>query len=513
MMADQRPLYTAGSERADYAPEVRPGASGALISNVDKGSPAWREGIRPGMTITSVNGMPLRDLIDWEWEGDGSTLELEGYVGDDLASQFDEEEGFEFECTLEREIGESWGISFTDCIFDEMRECRNACIFCFMSMLPESARETLTIRDDDYRLSFLQGNFVTLTNMEEEDIQRVIDLHLSPLHVSLHAVTPEVRRRIIGKNAAWGMEVLERLLDAGIEFYAQIVAMPGINDGEELEKTLGWIQDHPLITSVSIVPLGYTRFQRRFDSGYEIADRAAALIDLVEPYREWSREQTGRTRFQVADEFYLFAGRPFPPLDTYDDLEQYEDGIGMVPLFLTEAAAVDRGPIVSARVKREETLGQSVDASHGKRGLGMADPDEETLSYAPYRYRHAAFFTGVAFAPYLADAISQWQVDGFFDVVAVENRYFGGNVDVTGLLTAKDMARSINEWAQSRKAEGTDGLIALVPDVIFNSEGRTLDDLTERDLSERVSVPVEVVSCEVGDIAKLVTRLLIEGDS
>ena len=220
----------AEQKRADYA-STRPQADGAWVASVEDGSPAWEAGIEPGMRIVSVNGVEPRDLIDWRWEADGACCELE---------VFDPRDNTTTPCELWREPGQDWGIDFTDVLFDGIRTCVNACQFCFMAMLPPEARATLTLRDDDYRLSFLQGNFVTLTNVTDEEAERIVTCGLSPMNVSIHAITPQVRRSLIGRRADRGIEVLERLLEGGIEVHAQIVLCPGVNDGAELEATLDW---------------------------------------------------------------------------------------------------------------------------------------------------------------------------------------------------------------------------------------------------------------------------------
>ena len=209
---------------------------GALVTAVRPDSPAYDAGIEPGMYVSRVNREPLTDMIVWLWEADEDEVELE---------VFDPSDSTTASCVLERFPGEDWGLTFNDAVFDGMRTCVNACVFCFMTMLPRESRKTLTIRDDDYRLSFLQGNFVTLTNMSDEDVENVISKNLSPMNVSIHAVTPEVRRRLIGRNAVRGMEVLELLMAAGIEIHAQIVLCPGLNDGEELARTLEYCEAIP----------------------------------------------------------------------------------------------------------------------------------------------------------------------------------------------------------------------------------------------------------------------------
>ena len=299
----------AEQKRADYA-STRPQASGAWVAAVEEGSPAWEAGIEPGMRIDSVNGVVPRDIIDWRWEADGGVCDL---------VVFDPRDGTSTPCQLWREPGQDWGVDFTDVLFDGIRTCVNACQFCFMAMLPPEARATLTLRDDDYRLSFLQGNFVTLTNVTDEEAERIVTCGLSPMNVSIHAITPEVRRGLIGRRADRGIEVLERLLAGGIEVHAQIVLCPGINDGAELDATLDWIEARPGITSLAVVPLGYTKHSRRFSHSYsDDVEASRAVVRQIEPYQRRARETLGITRFQLSDEFYVDARLPVPPAETYD---------------------------------------------------------------------------------------------------------------------------------------------------------------------------------------------------
>ncbi|MGN0037611.1 MAG: DUF512 domain-containing protein [Coriobacteriales bacterium] len=421
----------------------------APITAVEEDSPAWCVGLEPGMALTHVNGVPLRDMIEWQWQSDGLEVEVTTAEGD--------------VALLEREPGEDWGITFGDCIFDGITTCRNACRFCFMAMLPADMRPALTVRDDDYRLSFMQGNFVTLTNVTEEDLQRIVELHLSPLHLSLHAVTPEVRRQLMGRNADRGLEVAERLLAAGIELHTQLVVCPGINDGLELIRTLGWVEAHPGVLSVGIVPLGYTRFQDRFTSSFsDDPDAAAELIDMVREFQEDSRNDTRVTKYHVSDEFYLAAGYKFPPAEFYDGFPQYEDGIGMMRVFMDEWE------------QREPELRAAGEAHAG----------------AP-----VTVLTGEGFAKVLGPLLRRTFAGGQVQMLAVHNEFFGGNVDVAGLLTAQDMERALLQAAP-------EGLV-LVPASAFNASALTLDDRSLEDMAA-------ATGCTLRTSASVIESLLEE---
>ncbi len=417
-------------ERADYGRSRDADAQGARVIAVAPESPADDAGIEPGMRVLSVDGAPLADMIDWLWEASDATCALE---------VLDERDGLIDTAYLERLPGEDWGIEFDGAVFDGMRTCVNACTFCFMRMLPPHMRGTLYIRDDDYRLSFLQGNFVTLTNLSDEDVERIITHRLSPMNVSLHAVSPDVRRRLMGRNAARGMEVLERLIAADIEIHAQIVLVPGENDGEELDRTLAWCAERTQVTSLGIVPLGYTRFQERFTASYsDDPARARAVIEQVRPYQERARAERGRTVFQLADEFYLDAGLPVPEASTYDGYPQYYDGIGMIRSYLDEASELR-----SAEAARIAGVRERLHAA------GM----------------ELVVLSGVAAAPTIERFVGEDGLAG--RVLPIENDYFGGNVDVTGLICACDILAQL--------PGDLTRVMLIVPDVIFNADGVTLD--------------------------------------
>ncbi len=425
---------------ADYAPSRHPDEQGARVAAVIPESPADDAGIEPGMRVLTVNGEPLTDMIVWMWETDEDTVDL---------TVFDPRDDTTCPCTLERFEGEDWGIEFDGAVFDGMRTCVNACVFCFMTMLPKNSRDTLSIRDDDYRLSFLQGNFVTLTNMSDEDVRNVIDRALSPMNVSLHAITPEVRRAIMGRNAARGLEVLERLMAADIEIHAQIVLCPGINDGEELDRTLAYCEDHPQITSLGIVPLGFTKHQKRFSRSFSDDPAAArAVIEQVRPYQERAYARFGRHTFQMSDEFYLDAHVEVPPAAWYDGYPQYYDGIGMIRSYIDDTDTLTANPKRLAAIK-------SALAAHSMRLVAVS---------------------GTSAAPTVARLVAHPALGG--SVIAIENRYFGGNVDVTGLICGCDLLDQL--------PEDLAGVMLFIPNVMFNADGMTLDEYYRNDIEHEL---------------------------
>ncbi len=437
---------------SDFAPDGR--ASGGVVAVVAPGSPAERAGIVPGDLIVTADGTVVRDVLDWQWYADGGTVELTVHAPS----------GDPRDVSMSREPDEPWGIEWVDALFDGVHRCRNACTFCFMTQLPPGMRAPLYVRDDDYRLSFLQGNFVTLTNLSDDDVERIIDQALSPLQVSVHAVSPQVRAELVCAQEDRALERIDQLLDGGIDFHVQIVLVPGVNDGEELDRTLTWLAEREGIVSVGIVPLGYTRHQDRFDGSFNDPLAAARVIEQVQRWQFESRARDGVTWVHLADEFYLNAAAPFPTTEWYDEFPQYENGIGLVRSFVDETLEL-----------RDEMLAQ----------VALL-PENESLTLV----------TGVMAATTLAGALQAIGAAGRVRVLAVPNRFFGGNVAVTGLLTGTDLAAAI-------AADAHDGAY-LIPDVVLNHDGLTLDDWTFADVARQSGSDVRLVS---SDAAGLLTGI------
>jgi len=344
---------------------------------------------------------------------------------------------------LSRQPGTGWGIGFSSAIFDRVRTCQNDCMFCFISQLPAGLRDSLYVRDDDYRLSFLHGNFVTLTNVSDFDVERIIEQQLSPLYVSLHSADAAVREKIVRAPCDRALERIEELLIAGIEMHIQIVLIPGENDAEHLDHTLDWLERLQGVISVGIVPLGYTAHQNRFSRSFEGGLDAVRVIEQVTPRQHARRMRDGFTWVHLADEFYLNASAPLPKLHWYDDFPQYENGIGITRAFVDD-----------------------LEASYGKLA--------ESLTRLP-EGKSITIVTGEMAAGILAGALQAAGARRNARVLGVANRSFGGNVKVTGLLTGRDIAEAI-----ATDDPGTES-IYIVPKIIFNADGVTLDGFTAND--------------------------------
>lgn len=429
----------------------------ARIASVEPFSPADDAGFEPGCLITSIDGQPVRDIIDWRWLASDDVITV-GYV--DL-------DGDDGEVELEREEGEDWGFSFEGVVFDGVKQCRNACTFCFMRQLPKGMRPSLTLRDDDFRLSFISGTFVTLTNLAAEDEQRIIEQRISPLRVSLHAVDEEVRRPLIGRHAAHGLAALDRLLAQGIEAHAQIVLVPGANDGDALINTLNWAYERPGVLNIGIVPLGYTRFQDLFDHSFNDPDAARAVIDAIAPFQERALAERGTPWVFAADEFYRNAYGDavldnLPDAGHYGDFSMFEDGIGIIRSYVDDfRAACDQG--ITARFA-------------------------EALSASAFD--QVRFVVGEAMEPFMSQLIAECGLAGKLVPLVVANRYFGGNVDVTGLLTGCDIADAV---------KAAEPALFCIPSVVLNDDGVTLDDMNVADVEKAAGANVAVVSCNPSD--------------
>ena len=422
-----------------------------MVSSVDVGGPAHRAGIAADDVVVSADGAKLRDILDWQWHSDGLSL--------DVAVQ--SAEGTVRDVSLVREPGEPWGIEFADAIFDRIRVCSNNCAFCFMAQLPEGMRSSLYLRDDDFRLSFLHGNFISLTNLSDEDVERIAEQHLSPLYISLHAVDPDVRRELVCAREDRALERFDQLVEEGIDLHVQIVLVPGVNDGDRLDETLTWLAEREGVVSVGIVPLGYTRHQERYDRSYADQIAAATVIQQVQRWQFAMKERDGVSWVHLADEFYLNARAPMPTAEWYDDFPQYENGIGIVRTFVDDATAL-----------REAF----------ERAIAALPAEEESLT----------IITGVMSATTHAGALQAFGGVGRVRLLCVPNRFFGGNVSVTGLLTGRDIVAAIIQ-------DGAPG-IYLMPDVVFNADGLTLDDMTFDQLSEASGADVRLVSSDAAGL-------------
>ncbi len=456
--------------------QTEPASFGAQVVEVEPFSPADDAGFSPGCVILSVDGHPLRDLIDWRWYSFDDCISV-GYI--DTA-------GDRGEIELQRSLDQDWGFSFKGVVFDQVKQCRNACTFCFMRQLPKGMRASLSLRDDDFRLSFLAGTFVTLSNLTLEDEKRIIEQHISPLRVSLHAVDSQVRRELIGPFAQAGLDALIRLLQAGIQVHAQIVLVPQVNDGEVLQETLSWAAKFPGILSIGIVPLGYTRYQTRFTHSFNSPEAALSVLRLIEPFQRQALERRGSAWVFAADEFYRNAYKEgvldhLPPASFYADFDMFEDGIGILRYCCDDWNVAQKAGLV------------------------------EKLASALRRAGFVAYYVcGFAMQESFPQLVAQSSLAGLLKPLLVKNNFFGGNVDVTGLLCACDVIAALQEVSQSSESSEEAQLktLFLLPEVMFNDEGITLDGLTLEDMRMATELRLCLVSCTPSDFLSQILEIV-----
>ena len=458
-------------------------APSARVTAVAPGSPAHDAGLRPGDELLALNGEAVRDVIRYQIQADEPRVEVEIRRG-----------GLEQLLVVEKAAGTPLGLDLASAVFDRVRTCDNHCPFCFIYQLPKGMRRSLYVKDDDYRLSFLYGNFTTLTRFTEADLERVVTEQLSPLYVSIHATDPELRARLLrNRRGATSLRWLDALLAAGIEVHGQVVVCPGVNDGDRLDDTLLGILDRfPRLATVGVVPLGVSVHTSEPDMREHTVAEARRVLDVVGEWQARYLRALGRRLVYAADEYYLLAGEPFPARDDYDDFPQHENGIGMARAFHDEVHHAlrqhheGRVPTPAAATSRGGFFG-SVDGApaEGYRSERAGARPVATTPVSGRSRRSTRLVTGELGARVLAPLVpALTEVAGApVEVLAVENRFFGGNIGVTGLLTGVDVADALGATDPDVRV--------LVPDVVL-SNGRFLDGTTIDDLP----VPVEVVATD-----------------
>ena len=526
------------AEQRGREPVRAPSSHRPVVVAVEPGSAAEIAGLAPGDEVLSISGVAPTDVIAWQLlldEADPTLAVLR--------------DGHEIAIDIPKSAGVPLGAEVHAAIFDRVQTCDNHCEFCFIYQLPPGLRRSLYLKDDDYRLSFLYGNFTTLTRFTELDLERVLDERLSPLYVSIHATDPEVRARMLrNPRGATSLRWLSALLDGGIEVHGQVVVCPGVNDGAVLADTLAGVLDRfPSLATLAVVPLGVSSHQREPAMRPHTAAEAAVVVDLCEEWQRRFDDVLGRRLVFAADEYYLLAGRPFPAAATYGDFPMHEDGIGMAQAFSQEfwaageppddgSTGLDGGDAGSDGVLKQRAPAAGffswVDGApaqgyravrvpgHGANRSGEIDleglplslgpaptptPVAVTLRGSPRRDPSRAIrpadgetapqpigiLTGAYGAAVLAPLVKQWHAAAVSQqdskcrgvpqprVIEVPNRFFGGNIGVTGLLAGVDIAAAL-------AAEPTEHRY-LLADVCL-SGGKFLDGMTPADLPRSVEI-------------------------
>lgn len=421
------------------------------IFDIDRSCKCARKGIAPGDELISANGNEINDVLDYRFYCDDDRLSL----------IFRTSSGKEKKVVIRHNNGcDSLGLSFETYLMDKHRRCKNACIFCFIDQLPKGMRESLYFKDDDSRLSFLFGNYITLTNLSENDVDRIIKMHISPINASVHTMNPELRVKMMRNPAAGkSLSYLKRFSDAGIKINAQLVLCPGINDGDELVYSLNELAALPSVASVAAVPVGLTKYREGL---YELEsfdkESAAAVIRIID---EFNNELTagGRERLAYAsDEFYQISGTPFPDYDYYGDFPQLDNGVGLY---------------VSLKKEFSDALSEY-------------DGDEKK--------RELAFATGEAAFPVMkeiADSFCEKNKGTKISLYCVKNEFFGNKVTVAGLITGRDLIDSLKKQQFFCNT-------LILPAVMFKSRDELifLDDVSKEDAERELGTRIVVSDCD-----------------
>ncbi len=413
------------------------------ITEIEKSSPLFGK-ISEGDSLVSVNGNEIIDVLDYKFHTYDSELSL----------VFANSNGENYTVDISKTDGEDLGISFETYLMDSAKSCSNRCVFCFIDQLPKGMRKTLYFKDDDARLSFLTGNYITLTNLTENEISRICKLHISPVNISVHATDPELRKTLLGNPKAGNvLENMKRLADAGITMNCQIVCCPNLNDGEALKQSLTDLKAlFPAVNSVSVVPLGMTKFRENLTKLTPFDKISASnVLDIVEDFASRCREEHGSGIFFCADEFYLKAERKLPDFDTYEDFPQLENGVGMLSIF------------------EREFLDE----------LSFTEPDEGTE-------KKFSVATGTAAEKFIINLLmtAKEKCDKInVDVYAIENEFFGKSINVSGLITGADILKQLS-------GKNLGDALLIPQNMLRQGENVFLDDMTTDELSEKLGVPV-----------------------
>ena len=433
---------------------VKKGDKMVTVTEVERRSRAARHGVRVGDVLVSINGHAIRDVLDYRFYLAETRLTLILQRGEKTLKK-----------KIRKETYDDIGLGFETPLMDKKRSCRNGCIFCFIDQLPKGMRESLYFKDDDARLSFLHGNYITLTNLSDEDIDRIIEMHISPINVSVHTTNPELRVKMMrNKNAGRVLSYLDRLAAAGITIRAQIVLCRGINDGEELMRSMHDLAAlYPALDSVSVVPAGLTAHREGlYPLTAYTKQEAAEVIAMVESFARSHYERCGSRLIFAADELYLRAELPIPSEDDYEGYPQIENGVGMLRSFYEEAAAY------LAALPREERKSRSVSVA-----------------------------TGAAAEPLILKIVGEAaEKHGNLTshVYKIENRWFGESITVSGLLTGRDIAEQLSGCEL--------GELLLLPRNTLRAEGDLfLCGMSPRELSEKLSVKIAFIGEDGAEFA------------
>ena len=449
-----------------------------VVRKVLPGSIAEELGLAPGDKILAINDAGMEDIFDYQYLVQDTYIEV-------LAEK---PNGEQWLLEVDKEADEDLGIEFENGLMDEYRHCRNQCVFCFIDQMPPGMRETLYFKDDDSRLSFLQGNYVTLTNMSDHDVERICRYHLSPINISFHTMNPELRCRMLNNRfAGEALKKVDTLNEAGIRMNGQIVLCKGLNDGAELEFSIRELMKYiPNLESVSVVPVGLTRFREGL---YPLEpfgrEEAVTVIETIERYQRECMERYGTHFIHASDEWYILAGRELPEEERYDGYLQLENGVGMVRLLLNEFEEA-----LTQRKKKDMIA-----------GMGGTPKEGETAEIS--------IATGLLIFPYIrkmAERMTEAYPHLKIYVYPVKNEFFGEQITVSGLLTGQDLLNQL-------EGKPLGSRLLLPENMLRHGEDVFLDDLYIGDLEKALQVPVNIVKSSGHDFVETVLNSEMRKDT
>lgn len=464
------------------------------IKSVSPGSIAQELELVPGDRLLAINGHPVRDVFDYHYLVDDEQLVL----------LVEKANGEQWELDIEKEAQEDLGLSFENGLMDDYKSCSNKCIFCFIDQMPKGMRDTLYFKDDDSRLSFLQGNYITLTNMKDRDVRRIIDYKLAPINISVHTTNPRLRCRMLNNRfAGEALKLIDRFYEAGIEMNGQIVLCKGVNDGAELERTIGDLTRYlPYMESLSVVPVGLTRFREGLAPLEPFGkEDARAVIAIIESWQERCMAEHGVHFVQASDEWYLTAELPLPEEERYDGYIQLENGVGMIRLLLSEygralaAYAGERGRTVPAGTPELSFGAAAADTPEPPSGTAPADTP------APPRRRRITLATGRLVFPFIRQMAEDFMAlfpENDIRVVAIRNDFFGERITVSGLITGQDLIAQLKGLDLGEK-------VCIPANMLRAGEQVFLDDITTEEVERALQVPLDIVKSSGQDFLRAIT--------
>lgn len=425
-----------------------------IIYKIEPGSIAEEMELEPGDRLISINGTEIEDVLDYHY-----------LINDDyLVVEVERKDGEIWELEIEKDYEDDLGIEFENGLMDDYKSCQNKCMFCFIDQMPKGMRDTLYFKDDDSRLSFLQGNYVTLTNMKEKDIERIIRYHLAPINISVHTTNPDLRCKMLhNRFAGQALDKIKRLYEAGVEMNGQIVCCKGINDGEELKRSIRDLAGYlPYMQSLSVVPVGLTKYREGLYplEAFEKED-AIEVLKIIHKWQDDCYEKYGTHFVQAGDEWYLLAEQELPTEERYDGYIQLENGVGMLRLLMDE-------------------FGEALENS----------PEDKE------RAVHVSLATGKLAAPFLEklswDFMEKYPKSKV-EVYTIRNDFFGEKITVSGLLTGGDIIAQL-------KGKNLGDKLLLPCNLLRSGEEVFLDDITLDEMKKALQVPIDIVKSSGQDL-------------